>query len=371
MIQISENIKRTRIKEELARRIVNGEFSFGERFPGLHDLSREYSVSYVTVSKAVKLLESEGYLRCQKGIGHFVCYVKPDQVTTKKVVNLIVGSAHYHCYKTLFLDGERLFRENGWQVNLLESDPEELYSLVSHINSPDAYSILCALNVNWEMFAATFGHVVRRVVVLGKLSGNPEITSIVADEYETVRLCMKHFARMGRKKVALICARPKGELELLRIAAWRNAVLDAGLSQAWVRRHCFSLDLETNNDAVERVFKVYHGWLENRLEDADAVILPCYCRAFVAACKARGIAVPEHLAAVFIGREDKLIAAYPQIGFLDNNFRGHFQCALDILEDRFHSGRCVAGSWYFCPPGGIISSAQAAKRKKQREACCK
>ena len=58
MIQISENIKRTRIKEELARRIVNGEFSFGERFPGLHDLSREYSVSYVTVSKAVKLLDA-------------------------------------------------------------------------------------------------------------------------------------------------------------------------------------------------------------------------------------------------------------------------------------------------------------------------
>ena len=67
-MQISENIKRARIKEGLARRIVNGEFSFGERFPGLHDLSREYSVSYVTVSKAVKLLESEGYLRCQNGV---------------------------------------------------------------------------------------------------------------------------------------------------------------------------------------------------------------------------------------------------------------------------------------------------------------
>lgn len=202
---------------------MNGEFSFGERFPGLHDLSREYSVSYVTVSKAVKLLESEGYLCCQKGVGHFVCYVKPDQVTTRKVVNLIVGSAHYHCYKTLFLDGERLFRENGWQVNLLESNPEELYSLVSHINSPDAYSILCALNVNWEMFAATFGHVVAAWWCSGNFPAIRRISSIVADEYETVRLYMKHFARMGRKKVALICARPKGELELLRIAAWRNA----------------------------------------------------------------------------------------------------------------------------------------------------
>lgn len=369
MIQISENIKRTRIKEELARRIVNGEFSFGERFPGLHDLSREYSVSYVTVSKAVKLLESEGYLRCQKGIGHFVCYVKPDQVTTKKVVNLIVGSAHYHCYKTLFLDGERLFRENGWQVNLLESDPEELYSLVSHINSPDAYSILCALNVNWEMFAATFGHVVRRVVVLGKLSGNPEITSIVADEYETVRLCMKHFARMGRKKVALICARPKGELELLRIAAWRNAVLDAGLSQAWVRSHCLSLDLENNSDAEDQVFKVFCTWLEGPLKDADAVILPCYCRTFAEACATRRVTVPEQLSIVFIGREDKLVTAYPQFGFLDNNFEGHFACALDILEDRFRSGKCATGSWYFCPPGKIISSD--TKKNKTKGGICK
>ena len=187
MIQISENIKRTRIKEELARRIVNGEFSFGERFPGLHDLSREYSVSYVTVSKAVKLLESEGYLRCQKGIGHFVCYVKPDQVTTEKVVNFIVGTAYYHVYRHFFTEGARLFRGKGWEVNLLRIRPEELYSLVSHINSPEAYSILCAFNVNWERFTATFGHIVKRVVVLGKLSGNPEITSIVADEYETER----------------------------------------------------------------------------------------------------------------------------------------------------------------------------------------
>ena len=90
--------------------------------------------------------------------------------------------------------------------------------------------------------------------------GNPEITSIVADEYETVRLCMEHFASTGRKKVALVCARPRSELELLRIAAWRNAVLDAGLSQEWVRSHCLSLDLENNSDAEDQVFKVFCTW---------------------------------------------------------------------------------------------------------------
>lgn len=263
----------------------------------------------------------------------------------------------------------RLFRGKGWEVNLLRIRPEELYSLVSHINSPEAYSILCAFNVNWERFTATFGHIVKRVVVLGKLSGNPEITSIVADEYETVRLCMEHFASTGRKKVALVCARPRSELELLRIAAWRNAVLDAGLSQEWVRSHCLSLDLETNSDAEDQVFKVFCTWLEGPLKDADAVILPCYCRTFAEACAARRVTVPEQLSIVFIGREDKLVTAYPQFGFLDNNFEGHFACALDILEDRFRSGKCATGSWYFCPPGKIISSD--TKKNKTKGGICK
>ena len=105
------------------------------------------------------------------------------------------------------------------------------------------------------------------------------------------------------------------------------------------------------------------------MKDADAVILPCYCRTFAEACAARRVTVPEQLSIVFIGREDKLVTAYPQFGFLDNNFEGHFACALDILEDRFRSGKCATGSWYFCPPGKIISSD--TKKNKTKGGICK
>ena len=359
MIQISENIKRTRVKEELAKRIVNGEFAFGDRFPGLHEISHEYEVSYVTASKAVKLLEDEGYLRGRDGIGRFVCYVRPDQVTTKKNVNIIVAPGFYASYPGAFSTGEKLFRENGWNVNLMQIDPGELYSLVPHINSPDAYSILCAFNVNWERFAATFGHVVKRVIVLGKLSGNPEITSIVADEYETICLCMRHFAEMGRKRIALICARPSGELELLRIAAWRTGVLNAGMSPEWARHHCLSLDLETNSNAPERIFKVCQEWLLDPLRDADGIILPCACKEFLAACTAQNVTVPDQLPVIYIGQPENFASLYPQFAILDNNFRGHFQCALEILEDRFRSGKTSPGSWYFCQPEKIIPSANS------------
>ena len=101
MNRISDNIKRSRVKDELAQRIVNGEFAFGSRFPGLNDLCGELGVSYVTVSKAVKMLADEGYLRCQPGVGYFVCYVKPDSEASKEV-NIISTPGYYREHKDDF-----------------------------------------------------------------------------------------------------------------------------------------------------------------------------------------------------------------------------------------------------------------------------
>ena len=130
---------------------------------------------------------------------------------------------------------------------------------------------------------------------------------------------MRHFAEMGRKRIALICACPSGELELLRIAAWRTGVLRAGMSPEWARRHCLSLDLETNSDAPERLLKVYREWLRNPLRDADGVILPCYCKEFLAACAAQNVTVPDQLPVIYIGQPENFASLYPQFAILDNN----------------------------------------------------
>ena len=53
MQNISGNSKRIKLKEKLSARIISGEFSFGDKFPGLHQLCKEYDASYVTVNKAM------------------------------------------------------------------------------------------------------------------------------------------------------------------------------------------------------------------------------------------------------------------------------------------------------------------------------
>ena len=282
MNQISDNIKRSRVKDELAQRIVNGKFAFGSRFPGLNELTVEFGVSYVTVSKAVKMLADEGYLRCRPGVGYFVCYAKPDSKASKEV-NIISTHGYYREHKEDFESGIDDFRRHGWQVRLLLGS--NLYEFMGQLNSPHAYSIITAFNVNWERFSANFGHLVKRTVVLGRLSGNPEITSIVCDEYESIRLCMEHFAAQGRRRVALVSALPQSELESLRIAAWRNRVVESGLSMDWMRRHLLSLDLENQPDSRDRIAALCRQWLRDNRKDTDAVILPCCYNIFTAACR--------------------------------------------------------------------------------------
>ena len=142
MKNVSENSKRARLKEQLARRITNGEFSFGDRFPGLHQLCREYDVSYVTVNKAMKLLVKEGYLQAKNGIGYFVCYVPSDIIPPRKVVNFITGLNKHSSDWDIAMKGKKLFESAGWNVKMLTVPLGDLSSCVPEINSPDAYSVV-------------------------------------------------------------------------------------------------------------------------------------------------------------------------------------------------------------------------------------
>ena len=353
--RLSSNIKCSRAKEHLAQRIISGEFAFGSRFPSLNELCEEYHLSYVTICKAVKFLETEGYLRCQPGIGYFVCYAAPGMASARKEVNIISTHGYYKSYRYAFEKGIEVFEKNAWHVNLLLTN-KDIYDLKPAINSPDAFTIITAFNVNWERFSATFGHVAKRVIVLGRLSGNPEITGIVADEFASVRVCMEHFARLGRKKVALAVLLPHSELESLRIAAWRNMVAAEGLSFEWMRRHLFSLDMDRNELSEKDKVRLFKSYLEENIHDMDAVILPSALPSFVTAAIELGIKIPDDLEIVSIGCKQDEMQRKMFVNCLDNNFAGHFQLALEVLEDRLANGNTVPGAWYFCPPGNIISS---------------
>ena len=351
MQNISGNSKRVKLKEKLSARIISGEFSYGDKFPGLHQLCKEYDVSYVTANKAMKLLVKEGYIQAKNGVGYFVCYVQSDIIPPRKVVNFITGLNENSQDWSTVLQGKELFESAGWNVKLLTIPDGDLSSCVSDINSPDAYSVLFFTKLNWENFTATFRHVAQRVVVLGHLSGNADITSIISDEYETVRRCIEHFRQQKHFRTALVSMSPRKELDMLRIAAWRSLMIANGADLVDLDHYCITFDQSQPQDE-STILKTYSDWVRKNKGNFDSVIDPFSPQSMEKACNENGLRVPEDVAIIRIARSKT--ACTDNIPTLDNNLFKHFQFALNILEERFKTGKKAPGAWIFCPPGDFL-----------------
>ena len=352
MKNITVNSKRVKLKEKLAARIVSGEFAFGDRFPGMHQLCREYDASYVTVNKAMRLLVNEGYIQAKNGVGYFVCYVQPDIIPPRKVVNFITGLHKNSSNWSVVQEGKELFEKAGWYVKLLTIPNGDISSCVTDINSPDAYSVLFFTRLNWENFTATFGHVTQRVLVLGHLSGNADITSIISDEYETVRRCIEYFREQKRFRTGLISAVPNKELDMLRIAAWRSIMLANGADLKDLDRNCFVFQAsQLKNDVTIR--KAYSEWLRKNKDNIDSIIDPFSPVSLAEVCMENGLNVPEDISIMCIARCKPVKSEIP-VPTLENNLLLHFHFALNVLEERFRTGVKLPGAWIFCPPGNFV-----------------
>ena len=124
--------------------------------------------------------------------------------------------------------------------------------------------------------------------------------------------------------------------------------------------HLLSLDLKNQPDSEERLSSLFREWLHGPLKDAEGIILPGFSSLFLAACRKEKISVPDDLAVTVIGCEER---CPKNVFFLDNNLRGHFQYALERLEDRFRSNRIEPGSWHFCEPLGVRQTAPVTPPK--------
>jgi DNA-binding LacI/PurR family transcriptional regulator len=299
----------------------------------------------------MKLLEKEGYVQAQNGVGYFVCYVSPDIVTTRKVVNFITGLTVTDGRWQIIEQGKTLFENAGWEVRLMTIPGGDLSSCVPQINSPDAYSVLFFTRINWENFTATFGHVARRVVVIGQLSGNADVCSIISDEYETIRRCIEYFRSRNRFKTAIINAVTGKELDMLRTAAWRSIMTSHGCTLDLLNDLCCNIEDEFLNDDRNLIRQKYTSWLRINKKKIDSVIISWSPDCFLEACQDTAVKVPEDIAVLAIARSSKV--GNSDIPILDHNLFGHFQCALEILEERFKTGRKTPAAWHFIPPGKI------------------
>ncbi len=346
-----------KLKETLASRIVSGEFPFNVRFPGVHELVAEYGVSYVTALKSLKLLEEEGFLQCRRGKGYFTLYADGSQRPQMKRLNLVL---HEECWQhhSAHLESElSRFRLAGWEIEVIPLKNTDVQEASVAINSPDAYTLIYCLTTDWGRFAATFPLVSNHVVVIGKLSGSQQITSVICDESETVRQIVDYLHAQGRTRPGIFCCSQENELEMYRLAYWRLALQKAGLGLDWIQSHTFPLS--TGFDGVltasqrQEMCRQMAEHLRIGCKDMDSIVVTYSRKAFLDACGKVRVNIPDELLPVFIDSPQWQDAVDNTFPMLDHNISAHFETAFNILEQRHSTGKKEPGSWYFCSPLGV------------------
>ena len=348
------------LTSRLRERIVSGEYPLGGRLPGTQELASEYSVSYVTVHKALVRLEQEGYVTRKQGVGSRVSYIRNDSPPLKKIVNLIADIPEHPATQEFLEQGRALFEEHGWEVHSFRIANTGMLrdEVLLAVNSPDAYSLFFNIPAAFQNTLATEEHFYRRAIYVGQYLMDSRLTCITCDEAATVRLVLDYFEGQGCVRPALFRYQAENLTEHLRHSFWCSELLHRGKPFKWITDHLFQCHPTAN----------YHDtqWMKDSfcqlrdgglLDDIDCLFIPYERHAFVFSelCAQTGIAIPGDLTLVTLGIDPRLHAEQPPISFVDNRLEHHLRLALDILERRmrgesipallyvFHPRLCAAG----------------------------
>ncbi len=366
--------KRQELVNCLKEKIRTGVYRYGEKLPAVKDLTGELSASYVTVNRALKLLESEGYIECRHGVGNFVRCLMETPPPRRKLVNLICPADVFELRMELvvrFVEyGRELFERAGWEVRVCPARGN-LSAARDAINDPDAYSVIFGFRPYWENFTASIEHVRSRVVLIGERSETDGIACITSDETQSIRLALEHLETQNVRKVGLVCANLKSQLEMLRAAAWRSLLIEKGLPFEWCRDNCFDLvlpEMAPPEKYVRSLFETLRR--DGRLAKLEGIIIPDdeVAAQWIGVLLDHGMHVPEDMAVVSIGNTAISRLFRPQITSVDHNFDGHLTTALAILESRV-TGHGDQGLFHLCQPKLAVrtSSLRAAGAGVQRQ----
>src|SRR3546814_11079812 len=121
------------VKDYIVTRILGGDWPEGNRVPSENELTRELSVSRMTVHRALRELTTEGWLERVQGAGTFVAPPKPQSevLDIRNIAEEIAARGHRHSAVVRFLRRERARALDARLLGLQRGDAV-FHSLIVH-----------------------------------------------------------------------------------------------------------------------------------------------------------------------------------------------------------------------------------------------
>lgn len=224
------------LSEILLGEIKLGKWAVDSQIPTEPELSERFDVARGTVRQALAKLESDGYLRRERGRGTFVNEVMLRRVLTPTAERQLVFVVPYvrDSFVTTILSGvERFATQQGWSVIFRHVENDPLYQknmLQELIASAPAGIILYPVD-------STSTEAVRRVVQ----SGFPIVLVdryvyglttdyVVADNFGGALSAMQHLIHLKHTRIGFVTWRDEATSLAHRQTGYRQAMSEAGLT---------------------------------------------------------------------------------------------------------------------------------------------
>lgn len=212
----------------LSTRIRRRELTPGMALPSENELCRQFSISRFSVRKALDILEADGLIFRQPGIGSFVCE-NPQQARAPKTLNIaITGSrGDFNPYIAEVFDGAQKIC-SGENARLVYCPTEEFITrnggdmdgliLMTTRETPEDFRQLNVISGNGIP-----------VVLINRFSDLPNLAYATVDYELESRRALELLFRMGRKRVGLIqTASLSPYANQTRAAGYREACRQTG-----------------------------------------------------------------------------------------------------------------------------------------------
>ena len=228
---------------DLKKKILEHEYTPGEKLPYERELCDAYGVKRVTIRKSLEMLAQEGLICKHMGLGSFVAPAKEDVSASQQEQSgapvseaastlLFVMRRNendiYHntssCNTRIFFEMEQICRRNGYLLSYVGVDEEtKLADLLREHPVAGIFLVSSYL----EQTMREIARLRMPAVMLNQF--DPKLLSIMPDNMGMLRLVIDHLARMQHTRIAYVDGMPDSHNARERWEAFRFAMYAQGL----------------------------------------------------------------------------------------------------------------------------------------------
>jgi DNA-binding LacI/PurR family transcriptional regulator len=356
------------IEVDLKRKIREGILKRGELIGSQSELCKEYSVSTITIKKALADLVHEGVLMTRVGKGTYVADQPQNKMDLSKhrAIGLVLRDLK-HPYFSLIVHGveERAY-ELGFNVLLANSSNniEKEEQQIMHFRKMGVDGLIIA-SLGYEYGATPYIERLHREnfpYVMVSYMHDPQYWYVGTDHEQGGYLATSHLISLGYKTVGYLHIGPGNLLSEVRKKGYERALVEH--DHPFNTRLIFNLTNEPHDTGIDR-FQLGHQFAQHfdelrKRPQALFVYSDLVAMGFEQAATELGIRIPDDVA--IVGYDDIAIAQYAPIPLTTVHQPAEKigKMAVDVIQKRINGSD--VGNRIVETPGLVIRDSCGAKQ---------